>query len=199
MAWNVAGRYMETCNCDFLCPCPTSGLKKSTHGTCTFAMAFDVDRGSYDGVKLDGRKFILVARTPGNMIEGNWSVGLIVDQGADQKQSDALTAIVSGQAGGPMANLAPLIGKFLGVESRNIQFKHEGNKWAVTAGSLEQELEEVVSLGGQQMFLDNAGHPANNRLGLGNAKKSRVHAFGIDWEDMSGRNNGHHAPFDWRG
>jgi hypothetical protein len=49
------------------------------------------------------------------------------------------------------------------------------------------------------MFLDNAGHPANNRLGLGNAKKSRVHAFGIDWEDMSGRNNGHHAPFDWRG
>jgi hypothetical protein len=199
MAWNVAGRYMETCNCDFLCPCPTSGLKKSTHGTCTFAMAFDVDRGSYDGVKLDGRKFILVARTPGNMIEGNWSVGLIVDQGADQKQSDALTAIVSGQAGGPMANLAPLIGKFLGVESRNIQFKHEGNKWAVTAGSLEQELEEVVSLGGQQMFLDNAGHPANNRLGLGNAKKSRVHAFGIDWDDTSGRNNGHHAPFEWRG
>lgn len=43
-----------------------------------------------------------------------------------------------------------------------------------------------------------SGHPVNNRLGLGNAKNSRVHAFGIDWEDASGRNNGHHAPFDWR-
>src|SRR5262245_19244835 len=199
MAWNVAGRYMETCNCDFLCPCPTSGPKTSTHGNCVFAMAFDVDRGSYDGVKLDGRKFIVVGKTPGNMIEGNWSVGLIVDQGADQKQSDALTKIVSGQVGGPMANLAPLIGKFLGVEARPIRFEHEGNRWAVSAGSLEQELEEVISLAGQPMYLDNAGHPANNRLGLGNVKKSRVHAFGIDWEDMSGRNNGHHAPFDWRG
>ena len=49
------------------------------------------------------------------------------------------------------------------------------------------------------MYLDNVGHPASNRLGLGNAKKSSVHAFGIDWDDASGRNNGHHAPFDWRG
>jgi hypothetical protein len=162
-------------------------------------MAFDVDSGSYDGVKLDGRKFIVVGKTPGNMIDGNWSVGLIVDQGAGQKQSDALAAIVSGQAGGPMANLAPLIGKFLGVESRPIRFEHEGRKWAVSAGSLEQEVEEVVGLGGQPMYLDNAGHPASNRLGLGNAKKSRVHAFGVDWEDLSGRNNGHHAPFEWRG
>ena len=72
MTWNVAGRYMETCNCDFLCPCPTSGLKKSTHGNCVFAMAFDVDRGGFDGIKLDGLKFIVVGSTPGNMIEGNW-------------------------------------------------------------------------------------------------------------------------------
>ena len=199
MAWNVAGRYMETCNCDFLCPCPTSGLQKSTHGTCTFAMAFDVDRGSFDGTKLDGLKFIVVGKTPGNMIEGNWSVGVIVDRKADAKQSDALASIVSGKAGGPMANLAPLIGNFLGVEPRDIQFRHGGNRWGVTAGSLEQELEEVVGLGGQPMFLDNVGHPANNRLGLGHAKKSQVHAFGIDWDDTSGRNNGHHAPFAWTG
>lgn len=199
MAWNVAGRYMETCNCDFLCPCPTSGLQQSTHGTCTFAMAFAVDRGSFDGTQLDGLKFIVVGKTPGNMIEGNWKVGLIVDQRADEKQSAALASIVSGQAGGPMANLAPLIGQFLGVEPRPIRFEQEGNRWSVAAGSLEQEVEQVVGLGGQPMYLDNAGHPASNRLGLGRAKKSHVHAFGIDWDDVSGRNNGHHAPFEWRG
>jgi hypothetical protein len=197
--WNVAGRYMETCNCDFLCPCPTTGLKQTTHGSCVFAMAFDVDRGSYGGTRLDGLKFIVVGRTPGSMIDGNWSVGLIVDRKADARQSDALASIVSGKAGGPMANLAPLIGNFLGVEPRDIQFEHDGSRWAVKAGSLEQELEEVVGISGQPMYLDNVGHPAGNRLGLGNAKKSKVHAFGIDWEDVSGRNNGHHAPFEWRG
>jgi hypothetical protein len=190
---------METCNCDFLCPCPTSGLQKSTHGTCTFAMAFDVDHGSFDGTKLDGLKFIVVGETPGNMIEGGWKVGLIVDSIASEKQSAALASIVSGQAGGPMANLAPLIGQFLGVEPRPIHFEQQGNRWSVAAGSLEQELEQVVGLGGQPMYLDNAGHPANNRLGLGRPKKSHVHAFGIDWDDTSGRNNGHHAPFEWRG
>lgn len=199
MAWNVAGRYMETCNCDFLCPCPTSGLKKSTHGHCIFAMAFDVERGTFDGVRLDGLKFIVVGSTPGNMIDGGWKVGLIVDQKADDRQREALASIVSGQAGGPMANLAPLMGEFLGIEPRAIRFEHEGARWSVTAGTLEQELQEVVGLGGEPMYLDNVGHPAANRLGLGNATKSRVHAFGVDWEDLSGHNNGHHAPFAWQG
>jgi hypothetical protein len=190
---------METCNCDFLCPCPTSGLKKSTHGHCIFAMAFDVERGAFDDVRLDGLKFIVVGSTPGNMIDGGWKVGLIVDQKADERQREALASIVSGQAGGPMANLAPLLGEFLGIEPRAIRFEHDGTRWSVTAGSLEQELQEVAGLGGEPMYLDNAGHPAANRLGLGNATKSRVHAFGVDWEDLSGHNNGHHAPFSWQG
>jgi hypothetical protein len=198
MPWNVAGRYMETCNCDFLCPCPLTGLKESTHGTCTFAMAFEVERGRYDDVGLDGLKFIVVGHTPGNMIEGKWKVGLIVDQRANERQQQALASIVSGQQGGPMAALAPLIGEFLGVEPRPIRFEHQGKRWSVSAGSLDQELDEVMNLAGQPMHLDNAGHPVNNRLGLGNPTKSHVHAFGIDWDDSSGRNNGHYAPFDWR-
>jgi hypothetical protein len=200
MSWSLDGRYMETCNCDFLCPCPLTGLQRSTHGHCIFAMAFSVERGAFDGVKLDGRKFIVVGRTPGEMGQGGWKVGLIVDDQADQRQREALTSIVSGQAGGPMANLAPLLGEFLGVETRPIRFEHQGKRWAVSAGPLlEQELEEASGLGGEQLHLDGSGHPAANRLGLGNAKQSKLHAFGIDWEDSSGRNNGHHAPFAWRG
>ena len=200
MTWSINGRYMETCNCDYLCPCPLTGLQRSTHGNCIFAMAFDVERGDFDGVKLDGTKFLVVGSTPGEMAQGGWKVGLIVDDQANEKQRNALTSIVSGQAGGPMANLAPLLGQFLGVEARAIRFEHSGKRWAVTAeGAVEQELEEAYGLGGEPLHLDNAGHPAANRLGLGNPKKSKLHAFGIDWEDTSGRNNGHHAPFAWRG
>ena len=198
MAWQIAGQYAETCNCDYLCPCPTSGLTKTTYGYCIFAMGFHVDRGSFDDVNLDGRDFVVIAHTPGNMGEGNWKVGLLVDEGANGAQRDALTAIVSGEAGGPMANLAPMIGEFAGVETAPIRIEGEGKSWSVTAGNfVDEALEGNLGLGGEQMYLDGAGHPVNTRLALANAKKSHVHAFGIDWDDDSGRNNGHFAPFDW--
>ncbi len=200
MAWQINGRYMETCNCDYLCPCPLTGLTRTTHGYCIFAMAFQIDRGRYEDTPLDGLNFIVVGRTPGNMGEGNWSVGLIADDKADATQREALAAIVGGQAGGPMANLAPMIGQFLGVEAIPIMFQGEGKSWSVSAGSaVDQSIEGTTGLGGEPLHLDNTGHPVNNRLGLAMAKKSRVHAFGIDWDDESGRNNGHFAPFSWSG
>lgn len=196
MAWQISGRYMETCNCDYLCPCPLTGMTKTTHGHCIFAMAFQIDRGRFEDVPLDGLSFIVVGRTPGNMGEGNWSVGLIADDKADSKQQEALAAIVSGQAGGPMANIAPLVGNFIGVEAQPISFSADGK--SVSAGGLiDQALEPAMGMGGEQLHLDNTGHPASNRLGLATATKSHVHAFGIDWDDVSGGNNGHCNPFNW--
>ena len=200
MAWNISGRYLETCNCDYLCPCPLTGLAQTTHGFCIFAMGFQVERGQYDGTPLDGRSFVVIGHTPGNMGEGNWKVGLVVDDQANDRQRDALTAIVSGQAGGPMANLAPLIGEFAGVEQAPVRIEGSNGSWSVSAGNfVDQSLEGVSGLSGEQMALDNTGHPANTRLALANAKKSHVHAFGIDWDQEDGRNNGHFAPFDWHG
>jgi hypothetical protein len=42
-------------------------------------------------------------------------------------------------------------------------------------------------------------HPANSRLALATSRGSHLHAFGLDWDDTTGRNNGHFAPFAWRG
>ena len=200
MAWQISGRYAETCNCDYVCPCPTSGLTKTTHGYCVFAMGFQVERGSYEDVNLDGRSFVVVAHTPGAMGEGNWKVGLLLDDKSNAQQQEALSAIVSGQAGGPMANLAPMIGEFAGVETAPIRIEGNGKSWSVSAGTfVDEALEGTAGLGGEQMYLDGTGHPANTRLALANAKKSHIHAFGIDWDQEDGKNNGHFAPFDWRG
>jgi hypothetical protein len=200
MAWKISGQYMETCNCDFLCPCPLTGLAETTHGHCIFAMAFNVENGNFDGVSLDGARFVVIGRTPGNMGEGNWEVGLIVDESANQKQQEALGAIVSGQAGGPMANLAPLLGKFHGIETAPIEFAGSDGDWSLKVGNkVDQAVVGARGLGGELLHLENAGHPASNRLGLGHADHSRIHAFGIDYEETSGRNNGHFAPFNWSG
>lgn len=200
MTWQISGDYLETCNCDFLCPCPLTGLSQSTHGTCTFAMGYRINSGQYDGVSLDGRRFVVVGRTPGEMAEGNWEVGLIVDEEASEEQQEALTAIVGGQTGGPMANLAPLISQFLGVERRQIRFEGSDNKWSLSVpGAVEQGVEGAAGLGGENMFLDNSGHPAANRLGLARSTGTTVNVFGIEYEEQSGRNNGHFASFSWSG
>src|SRR5918996_5946424 len=117
-SWNVKGQYYETCSCDFFCPCILDKLMpEPTKGTCTFAMTFQIEKGSYGSVSLDGLTFIVLGLTPEAMIKGNWSVGLIADDRASAEQRDAITAIASGAAGGPIAALSGLVGKFLGVES----------------------------------------------------------------------------------
>jgi hypothetical protein len=200
-SWRIEGQYFETCNCKFLCPCISSNMAASPdEGNCAVALAFHIDRGAKDRVALDDLSFIVVARSPGPMIDGGWTVGLIVDERASQEQADAILAIASGQAGGPMAAMAPLIGNFVGVERRPIRFEADGLRYAVTAGDLvDQACEGVPSpvADGQPLVIDNTLHPANPRLALAKATRSRFNAFGIGWSDTEGNRNGHFAPFRW--
>src|SRR5689334_3921611 len=136
-AWNVTGQYYETCNCAFVCPCiPGQLAVRPTKEKCQFAMAYQIEHGSYGAVSLDGLGFIVLGLTPEEMGKGNWSVGLILDARATTEQRDAITAIASGAAGGPMAALSALIGKFLGVESAQIVFNRNGASWSVQASPL---------------------------------------------------------------
>lgn len=199
--WNIKGHYVETCNCNFICPCIGSNLTAlPSDGNCKAAIAMRIDQGDKDGVSLDGLSFIVLLHSPGAMADGNIKVGLIIDESADQAQTDAITSIASGEAGGPMAALAPLVSEVAGVEKRPIQFETEGLNHSVTAGELiDQAIAGVPSpvQEGEALYLDNTGHPVGPRLALANATRSSFHAFGIDWEDSSGLKNGHFASFSW--
>ena len=202
--WKVTGQYYETCSCDFICPCiPGQLAVKPTKGTCTFAMAFKIDRGKYDSASLDGLGFIILGLTPKEMGKGDWSVGLVIDERASAAQRDAITAIASGKAGGPMAALSALIGKFLGVEVAPIRFESSGPKWSVLASRFVDMAAEgakgINPNATEPMYLENTGHPAADRVALARATHSRVHAFGMNWDDASGQNNGQYAPFSWTG
>lgn len=202
-SWQVSGDYFETCSCDFLCPCLPSNLAaKPTRGTCHAALVFHVEQGDYQGLSLDGLNFAVLLQTPDAMGLGNWSVGVVTDQAASPDQQQALVAIASGQAGGPMAALSPLIGNFLGVEARPIHYQKNGlNRSVSIPGILDQEAAGLPSavVQGEPIYIDNTAHPANSRLALARAVRSHLHAFGLDWDDTTGQNNGHFAPFNWRG
>ena len=203
-AWQVSGQYYETCSCDFVCPCLPGGMAvQPSKGSCTFAMAFSVEKGKFGTVALDGLGFIVLGFTPEAMGKGNWSVGLIADDRASAEQRDAITAIVSGAAGGPMSALSGLLGKFLGVQSAPIRFDRSGLKWSVKAGDfVDMAAEGVKGLNPaatEPLYLDNTGHPAADRFALAHAARSHVRALGLSWEDRSGKNNGQFAPFAWSG
>lgn len=203
-AWKVSGQYYETCSCDFVCPCLPGQLAVSpSKGSCNFAMAFQIDRGSYGAISLDGLGFIVLGFTPEAMAHGNWSVGLIADERASVQQRDAITAIASGAAGGPIAALSGLIGKFLGVESAPIRFDRSGAKWSVTASNLlDMAAEGAMGINPEAtepLHFDHTGHPAADRFALAHASRSHVHALGLAWDDITGKNNGQYAPFSWQG
>ena len=70
--WHIEGRFMETCNCAFICPCITSNLTaKPTEGDCKAAVAMKIDKGEKDGVSLDGLAFVVLIHSPGPMADGN--------------------------------------------------------------------------------------------------------------------------------
>ena len=200
--WQIAGQYYENCNCDYVCPCAPGQMQvKPTNGDCTFAMGFQIERGRFGDVALDGLGFCVVADTPEEMAKGNWSVCLIIDERATESQRDAVAAIASGSAGGPMAALGGLIGKFLGAESAPIVFKRSGDSWSVQAGTklrIDGKGAKGLNPEAPPLQLANTGHPAADTFNLAHASNSHVEALGLAWDDASGRNNAQYAPFSWR-
>lgn len=198
--WKINGDYFEACSCDSVCPCPTSGLAaRPTKGSCDAGLVFHIERGTHGTTSLDGLNFAVLLHTPGAMGAGNWTVGLIVDERATAAQREAIVAIGSGQGGGPMAAVGPLVTKFAGVESRPIQIERAGMRRSVSIpGMLDISVDGIAGASpSEPIYLDNVGHPAASRLALAKASRGHMHAFGINWDDTSGTVNGHFAPFTW--
>jgi hypothetical protein len=201
VSWQISGEYFEACSCDSVCPCPTSSLAaRPTKGSCDAGLVFGIERGRYGNTTLDGLNFAVLLHTPGPMIQGNWSVGLVLDERGSAPQREALTKIASGQEGGPMAALGPLIGTFAGTEAKPIRIESAGMRRSVSIpGMLDLDVEGIPGANqGEPIYFDNVGHPAASRLALAKASRSHMHGFGINWDETSGRNNGHFAPFSWK-
>jgi hypothetical protein len=200
--WRLSGDYFENCNCDVVCPCLVSSAApltaKPTQGECHVALAFHIDSGDFDQVKLDGLNVVLVASTPGAMANGNWTLGAYIDERADDAQVAALGAIFGGAVGGPMAAFAPMVGTQLGPQKVRITYAINGKSRSVEIpGIMNMGVEPLPSLhpGGETWAA--TGHPvAPDRLAFAVGRSDSTFAdHRMRW-DNSGK-NGHYASINW--
>jgi len=198
VAWKLEGRYFENCPCDVVCPCTASLDIGADTERCTPALVFHIDSGEIDGVDVSGLNVIAVADTPRVMTEGDWRLGVILDAAASDEQAEKLGAVFGGQLGGPMEGLAGLIGENLGVERASIDVKEEGLRHSVKIGdSIDFEIEDVVSFGvesGEPARLVGIFHPAGSEVTISKATRSRINAFGIEYDGKSGFSS---SQFSW--
>jgi hypothetical protein len=198
MSWHLEGSYFETCSCDVVCPCTASLAFGATKDYCRVVLVFHVKDGEVEGTDVSGLTVAAVADTPKVMTDGNWRLGVFIDGAASDEQAGKLGGVFSGALGGPMEALGPLIGENLGVQRAPIVVREDGLKHAVKIGdAVDFEIEDVVPFGvesGQPAQLTGIFHPAGPELTVAHATRSRIDAFGISYEGVSGFSR---SQFSW--
>ena len=198
MAWRLKGSYIETCSCDLICPCNATFDHGATYDYCRVTLVFNIKEGEVEGTDIAGLKVAAIADTPKVMTEGNWKLGLFIDESATDEQADQLVKVFTGQLGGPMAGLAPLVGEMLGVERVAIDVQDDGVRHTVRVGdAIDFEIEDIVPFGvesGEPVRFQGMFHPVASDLTIAEATRSRINAFGIEYEGKTGLST---SAFSW--
>jgi hypothetical protein len=135
MAYEIEGRLLEVCTCNVLCPCWVG--EDPDFKTCDTVIAWGIEKGTIDGVGVDGLTMAVSAHIPKNiLIPKSWKAVVFVDDKASPEQQDAMVRLFTGQLGGPVADLAGLIGEVVAIERHPISFTVEGGKGSLKIGSL---------------------------------------------------------------
>ena len=188
MGYEVNGRLLEVCTCKTLCPCWVR--EDPDGGTCDGCLAWHIDSGVIKGVDVSGHTIVALGHIPGNIMNGNWKVVLFVDDASSPQQQDAILNVWSGKLGGPIADMAKLIGEILAVERVPITFDVEGVKGTLrVGGAIQADLQPFLGPDGQPTTLHNSifstipGSPAFVGKASKYAVKLPQHGFTINLND----------------
>ncbi len=188
MSYQLEGRLLEVCTCNVLCPCWVG--EDPDGGTCDGTLAWHVDKGTINGTDVSDRTIVILCHIPGNIMDGNWQVRVYVDDQATPEQKQGLLDVWAGKLGGPVADLAQLVGEVIAVEDVPITFEVKGASGTLKIGeAIEAELEPFKGATGEAtalhdtIFTSIPGSPAY----VGKASSYRVKAPEFDI-DLHGHN-----------
>lgn len=191
MAYELEGILLEVCNCNVLCPCWIG--EDPDPGTCDAITTYHVERGAINGIDVSGRTLSFLVHIPGNVLAGNWKVGIVVDDASTQEQMDSLLAAFGGKLGGPLADVASLVGEVIGVERAPFSVQMSEGKGSLKVGPFgEADMEPyrgptgVVTTLSESVFTTIPGAPA----WVSKASRYVRHGahFGLADVDLTGHN-----------
>jgi hypothetical protein len=154
--YRIQGSILEACSCSAPCPC---WIGEDPHGgVCDSFVAYRIDKGTINGVDVSGIPFVLVAQIPGNVLKGNWKVVFYMSNKAKPAQKKAILDAWTGKLGGPLADLAKLVGEVKGVYDVPVQYKLSKGKGTLKVGD---KVDATMA-----PYTDAKGHPTtiNNTI-----------------------------------
>jgi len=203
--WSLSGMFYDICSCNVPCPCWWGISKPTKNGTCEFFQAFHIKTGQHGKTNFSGLSVIMAGHFSGVVLEGNWHVGLYIDDKASEAQRQVLVSIFSGEVGGVPGEVKGFIGEVKGVKYVPIHYHDHGNLFHWELGNVGEAGGKLVAGGreGQPVRAENTMlQPA---MGLTEALTNlRTEKFKYDdpewgWRwDNSGQNVWR-APFAWSG
>lgn len=148
--YRIEGDYIESCNCATVCPCLLNGIGnngvEATEGHCDLLLGYTVKKGHYKDIDLSGLNFVLGIYSGGPLMSvPNWAVAYYVDDRATDEQFDALSRIITGEAGGCPKGIADLRDQMLGCTRAKIDIKVEDKYREVTVGEIGHMIVEAVT------------------------------------------------------
>ena len=133
--YDLEGGILEACSCRAPCPCWIGS--DPDNDSCLGFNAYHIVRGTIDGVDVGNCNLVRVFDIRGNNRNpGSWREVVVIDEQASDEQAASILAAYSGGLGGPLADLALLVGETLGVERASISYAVTGGAGAVRAGQL---------------------------------------------------------------
>ncbi|MFL5652918.1 MAG: DUF1326 domain-containing protein [Ktedonobacteraceae bacterium] len=184
------GTLLEACSCGGPCPCWVGDDPDG--GRCDSVNAYHIDRGQVGGVDVSNLSFVQVNQIPGNVLAGNWRAVFYIDDNATPEQQEAVLNVFGGKLGGPLADVASLVGERVAVHYVPIEHRVEGGKGTLRVGQVvDAEMAPYTDANGRPttihdtVFSTIPGSPAY----LAKASHHRVNIpeHGMIWE-FSGRN-----------
>jgi hypothetical protein len=154
MPYTLEGQLLEVCTCNTLCPCWVGDDPDG--GTCDGTLAWKINKGTVNGVDVSGLTLCVLAHIPGNILKGNWRAVVYVDDRASPKQKQALLDVWTGKLGGPVADLAQLVGEVVAIKDAKFTAEVVEGKGNLTVGDdIHAEMEPFLGAGGKATTLHN--------------------------------------------
>ena len=199
-SWKIRGELILSCNCDVFCPCVISlGKANPTHGSCHTWWGLHIAEGRAVDESLDGLNVAVLMDIPGPLAEGKWSVGLYIDERANDAASQALTDILSGQAGGTTSWFSIMVAELLGVRRVPIEFSEVGKGWGFKIPKIIDGMIEPIegANGDGTTKISNTKYWMGADVTVCQSTKSRFRDWGRNWELSGG--SAEYARVDWEG